>query len=712
MAEPTDRVGQRFGDYWLRRRLGGGAFGDVHLGEHVHDRSLAAVKAMQMRLTRSAELRAFINEVRTFRLQHPHIVRVLDVGIASDETPFLVMEYASNGTLRDRHPKGSRLPLTMVLAYVTPLASALQYAHDRQVIHRDVKPENMLLGPDGQVWLSDFGIATVAHSTHSLTTESMGGTLPYMAPEQIQGRPRPQSDQYALAIVVYEWLTGTRPFHGTPIEIAMQHQMTPPPTLLTSVPDLPPEVEQVVLTALSKDPRDRFGSVQAFATALTQAAQAPLEQGMYSETFQEGTSTMNPSSSGATIAAEQQQADIPDLVEPPATDAFVSSIQAEPISEISPGPSAAPSESVSSSATPTPPFTLTSSPPQVTPPQSPATHPRSPSPAQPKRRRSPTDTIVVILVMVIFLGGASFGVYYGVTRTAQTSGTSTITSSITDNLHGVVWSGSQFVAVGDGDIILTSPDGSTWTAQTPGTSYALRGVVWSGSQFVAVGDRGTILTSPGGSTWTAQTPGTSDDLSGVAWSGSQFVAVGSCIAANCTAADGTILTSPDGRTWTARTPSTLTNDYPFGIVWSGSQFMAVGIGNDTIVTSPDGRTWTAQTSRTSFSLYGVAWSGSQFVVVGEGGGIVTSPDGRTWTALTPGTWYDLWGVVWSGSQFVAVGDSGTILTSPNGRTWTARTSGITDNLHGVVWSGSQFVAVGDSGAILTSPNGRTWTLQK
>jgi serine/threonine protein kinase len=130
---------------------GGGAFGDVYLGEHVHDRSLAAIKAMQMRLTRSEELRAFINEVRTFRLQHAHIVRVLDVGIAADETPFLVMEYASNGTLRDRYPKESRLPLVTVLAYVTPIASALQYAHDRQVIHRDVKPENMLLGPDGQV---------------------------------------------------------------------------------------------------------------------------------------------------------------------------------------------------------------------------------------------------------------------------------------------------------------------------------------------------------------------------------------------------------------------------------------------------------------------------------------------------------------------------------------------------------------------------------
>jgi serine/threonine protein kinase len=466
MAERTDQVGQRFGDYWLRRRLGGGGFGDVYLGEHVQTKSLAAVKVLHIRLTRSEDLRAFINEVRTFRLQHPHIVRVLDVGIASDETPFLVMEYAPNGTLRDRHPKGTRLLLSTVLTYVVPLASALQYAHDLHLVHRDVKPENMLLGAGEVLWLSDFGIATVAHSTGSLTTEGMGGTLPYMAPEQIQGRPRPQSDQYALAIVVYEWLTGTWPFRGTPIEIAMQHQMTPPPPLRTQVPTLPPEVEQVVLTALAKDPKERFGTIQAFATDLMQAAQAPLEQSTSPETSRQAISTTEHLQSRPTVKAtesEWQQAGASPLTGPHTTGAVPAPSTANVVSENPPGSFPAPSESGTSSATPSPPLPDTLSHPPTEPShprgiadmpmQAAAITPPAPAPRQTKRRPSPAVTVVLILLALTLLGGVSFAIYHGVTTspwTTQTSGTSS-------TLLGVAWSGSQFVAVGTGGTILTSP---------------------------------------------------------------------------------------------------------------------------------------------------------------------------------------------------------------------------------------------------------------
>jgi len=131
----------------------------------------------------------------------------------------------------------------------------------------------MLIGVQNQVLLSDFGIATIAHGTASQSVEAMAGTIPYMAPEQIQGHPRSASDQYSLGVVVYQWLCGDYPFHGTLTDVAMQHLTMPPPSLREKVPAISPDVEQVVTTALAKDPKQRFGSLLAFATALEQASQ-------------------------------------------------------------------------------------------------------------------------------------------------------------------------------------------------------------------------------------------------------------------------------------------------------------------------------------------------------------------------------------------------------------------------------------------------------
>jgi serine/threonine protein kinase len=267
----TDRIGQQFGQYRLSRFLGQGSFGEVYLGEHLSNHTLAAVKLLQTHLT-AEDLKEFINEASAmFRLQHPHIVRLLDFGISPANTPFLVMAYAANSTLRKLHPKGTRLHLQSIVAYVSPIASALQHAHDQRLIHRDVKPENILLGPNNEVWLSDFGITSVAHSTRSLDTEKPAGTVPYMAPEQLRGKARPASDQYALGIIVYEWLCGERPFSGTATEIAMQHLLEPPPSLREKVSTISPEVEQVVMRALTKDPAQRFHTILEFAEALEKA---------------------------------------------------------------------------------------------------------------------------------------------------------------------------------------------------------------------------------------------------------------------------------------------------------------------------------------------------------------------------------------------------------------------------------------------------------
>lgn len=265
----SDRVGEQFGEYRLMRKLGGGTFGDVYLGEHTKDNTPAAIKVLQARLNNSEDLKDYINEIRTlFRLQHPNIVPLLDFGIERD-TPFLIMAYAPNGTLRQ--PKGTRLPLDTVVSYIQQIAEALQCAHDRKLIHRDVKPDNILSGPNSQIWLSDFGIVSIAQSSRSLNTQDGAGTIPYMAPEQIQGKPRIASDQYALGIIAYEWICGSRPFNGTTIEIAIQHAQAQPPPLREQVPTLAPAIEQVVLRALEKDYENRFRDVREFAQALTAA---------------------------------------------------------------------------------------------------------------------------------------------------------------------------------------------------------------------------------------------------------------------------------------------------------------------------------------------------------------------------------------------------------------------------------------------------------
>ncbi len=265
----TDRQGQQLDNYRLIRLLGQGAFGEVYLAEHIRRKTQVAVKVLLTQLS-SDELHAFLNEARVFRLKHPNIVQVLDFGVEG-RTPFIVMAYAPNGTLRQHHPKGTRVPLPTIVSYVKQVASALQYAHDERLIHRDVKPENMLIGAENQILLSDFGMATIDRSTLSQSEEKMAGTIAYMAPEQIQAHPRPASDQYALAVVVYEWLCGERPFQGAFTEVAMKHTMVPPQRLREKMPTIAPDVEQIVMKALAKDPNQRFGSVLAFANALESA---------------------------------------------------------------------------------------------------------------------------------------------------------------------------------------------------------------------------------------------------------------------------------------------------------------------------------------------------------------------------------------------------------------------------------------------------------
>jgi eukaryotic-like serine/threonine-protein kinase len=271
----SDRIGQQIGHYRLERLLGHGGFADVYLGEHIYLGTCAAIKILDTHLS-ATEIEHFRQEARIIaQLEHPHIVRILDFGV-EDDIPFLVMSYAPNGSLRQRYTAGVPLALETVIAFVKQIASALYYAHQAKVVHRDVKPENILLGRNNEILLSDFGLAIVSQNSSQQQIQDVSGTIAYMAPEQARGKPQPASDQYALALIAYEWLSGKRPFHGTYEEVMVQHAFNRPPSLSEYLPAITPALDAIIMRALEKDPHLRFSTVQDFARTLEETHLAGL----------------------------------------------------------------------------------------------------------------------------------------------------------------------------------------------------------------------------------------------------------------------------------------------------------------------------------------------------------------------------------------------------------------------------------------------------
>ncbi len=264
-------LGQLLGNYKLISPLGEGGYAEVYKGEHIHLGTHVAIKVLKTIITGDA-IEKFLTEARTIAsLEHPNIIRVRDFAI-HEGVPFLVMDYAPKGSLKDSHLIGRPLPYITTVSYIKQIANALQYAHDQKnLIHRDVKPANILLLSDDKIVLSDFGVAQIAQSG----LQDAVGTVHYMAPEQIDGHPVLASDQYALGIVAYEWLSGNLPFQGTQQEICVQHMFAQPPSLSGRVPA---SIEQVILRALAKDPQQRFPHVLDFANALGSAYQREAQE--------------------------------------------------------------------------------------------------------------------------------------------------------------------------------------------------------------------------------------------------------------------------------------------------------------------------------------------------------------------------------------------------------------------------------------------------
>lgn len=272
-----NHVGQQFGNYSLIRLLGQGGFAEVYLAEHLRLKTQAAIKVLYGRIS-NQDVQNFTKEAQTIaNLRHPHIVNLFDFDVQNG-LPFLVMDYAPNGSLAERHPLSILLLFPTILSYVKQIGEALQFAHSQHFIHRDMKPENILIGRHNELLLSDFGVATMVRNSTSIRTQTIVGTTPYMAPEQILGKPCEASDQYALAILVYSWLCGRLPFEGSPMEIIAQHLSAPPSSVRLYNAAASPHVEQVLFKALAKDPLQRFGSINDFVTALEQAHDDTVKQ--------------------------------------------------------------------------------------------------------------------------------------------------------------------------------------------------------------------------------------------------------------------------------------------------------------------------------------------------------------------------------------------------------------------------------------------------
>ena len=256
--EPGARIDERFE---LRRLLGAGAMGAVYLARDLElDEDVALKILPPLQSGDETSVKRFINEIRLARrISHPNVVRTHDVGRWSGGL-FLTMEYVEGRTLREEMDARGRLPESEVLAIVTQLLDALLVAHASGVIHRDIKPQNLLLDASGVLKVLDFGIAVLQGASGELTEAGLVvGTPAYMAPEQLLGNPlTPAADLYAVGIVLYEALSGTLPFSApSPMSLVAQMVSTAPRPIRESNPQLDDRTASVVMSLLAVEPGRR-----------------------------------------------------------------------------------------------------------------------------------------------------------------------------------------------------------------------------------------------------------------------------------------------------------------------------------------------------------------------------------------------------------------------------------------------------------------------
>src|SRR3954449_9574805 len=259
--------------YRLDEKIGSGGMSSVYRAFDPTLERWVAIKLMHRDISQDPDqLERFRREARAVaRLNHPHLVTVIDAG-EDDGTPYIVFEYVEGETLKDRIKRCGRLPVAEAVAYAIEIGRALSAAHAQRLVHRDVKPQNVLIDGEGRAKVTDFGIARSLEAKGLTATGRVLGTTDYVSPEQAMGEDVDErSDVYSLGVVLYEMLTGEVPFQAeTQVGVVMKHVNEPMPDVQAKRPEVSAVVASVVDRATTKDPRDRYNTVAEMVRDLEQ----------------------------------------------------------------------------------------------------------------------------------------------------------------------------------------------------------------------------------------------------------------------------------------------------------------------------------------------------------------------------------------------------------------------------------------------------------
>jgi beta-lactam-binding protein with PASTA domain/predicted Ser/Thr protein kinase len=318
MPAPDTLIDQVFdGRYKVVRKLGAGGMANVYLAE---DQELGRRVAIKMLDERHAQDEQFVERFRreaknAAGLSHPNIVSIYDRGEA-EGTYYIAMEYLEGRTLKELLVSRGPTPLAVAIDYARQILAALGFAHRNGIVHRDIKPHNVVVAPDGRLKVTDFGIAR-AGASQMTETGSIIGTAQYLSPEQARGAAvTPASDIYSVGIVLYEMLTGSVPFTGdTPLEIAMKHLSATPEPPSERRAEIPHELDSIVLRALAKNPADRYQSAEEMDADLARAAQG---QTVSPETEQAATQVLQGAGAATFASAPTEVVRRPVTAVPPA----------------------------------------------------------------------------------------------------------------------------------------------------------------------------------------------------------------------------------------------------------------------------------------------------------------------------------------------------------------------------------------------------------